>query len=155
MSEAFVPLAAFLRPVAGEPVRETFPEGCELASLAPEQEDALRATRRFRAALADALDVAVPHLLRAIALDVLRRELQLRPADIAAIARDALQRLSGEEPIAIRAHPDDLSDLAAVEFKRISDISLSRGDIVIEVRSGTIDVRLEARLDDALAVWRA
>ena len=142
MSEAFVPLAAFLRPVAGEPVRETFPEGCELASLAPEQEDALRATRRFRAALADALDV-------------LRRELQLRPADIAAIARDALQRLSGEEPIAIRAHPDDLSDLAAVEFKRISDISLSRGDIVIEVRSGTIDVRLEARLDDALAVWRA
>jgi len=154
MSEAFVPLAVFLRAAVAEPAREAPPERGELSSLAPEQEEALCAARRFRAGLADALDVALPHLLRAIARDVLGRELRLRAADVGAVACGALQRLEGKEPIAVRAHPEDLDELAALELKRIPDISLNRGDVVIELRSGTIDLRLDARLDAALAVWR-
>jgi flagellar biosynthesis/type III secretory pathway protein FliH len=158
MSEAFVPLAVFLRPAFPLPAREAAaspPPNLQLSSLSPEQEEAVRAARRFRAGLADALEVALAQLLRAIAREVLGRELQLSYADVAAIASSALQRFVGEEPIAIRAHPDDLADLAGIDINQNADNSLSRGDIAIELRSGSIDLRLETRLDEALAVWRA
>ena len=85
----------------------------------------------------------------AIARDVLARELQIAAADVAEIVRGALGSDS-HDVTSIRAHPDDLDALCAVEFERIPDATLSRGSVRLELRSGTIDLTLDARLDAVL-----
>lgn len=157
MSEEFVPLSAFLHRMPEPPLEHQLPPEPEPdVPVAPDRRDEdLRAVLLFRAALADALDVAIDGLLRSIARDVLARELRLEPADVAGIVAAALDRHAGEKVLSIRAHPADLPALAEVAAARIADDDLRRGDIVIEVRSGTIDMRLSARLEAALAAVAA
>ncbi|MFZ0032336.1 MAG: FliH/SctL family protein [Candidatus Cybelea sp.] len=159
MSDEFVPLALFLRPALGEPASEpASPAESPPPAIAldpPEHEEAIRASRRFRAALADALDAALQELLRAIASEVLARELRLGGADVAAIVATALDRFAGERIISVRVHPQDCAALGAVPIERIADDSLVPGDIRIELQWGTIDLTLDARLDAALAAWAA
>lgn len=148
MSEDFVPLAEFLHPtpeprVEGPPAPAAPPARSESA-------EAVRAARLFRAALADALDAAVEDLLRSIARDVLRRELRLDPADLEAFVIAALERHGREEVLAIRAHPGECAAVAGCGIAPTADERLQRGDVVLELRSGTIDMSLAARLHDAL-----
>ncbi len=156
MSDDFVPLAVFLRPVVREAVAEPLRAvETQIAPVADDYVETLRAARRFRAGLADALEVAVAQLLRAIANEVLARELQLGAADVATIVRTALDRFSGETVLCLRAHPQDCDALAGLEPKPIADEALQPGDIRMELRSGTIDLTLAARLDAALAACSA
>ncbi len=159
MSDEFVPLALFLRPAVSEPATEPAPPAAspplEIALRPPEREEALRAARRFRAALADALDAALQELLRTIASEVLARELRLGGADVAAIVSSALDRFADERIVSVRAHPQDCAALVAVPIERVADDSLTPGDVRIELQWGTIDLTLDARLDAALAAWAA
>lgn len=158
MSDEFVPLAFFLRPAVCEPATEpALPASpaLEIALHPPEHEEALRAARRFRAALADALDAALHELLRRIATEVLARELRLGGADVAAIVSTALDRFADERIISVRAHPQDCAALTVLPIERVADDSLMPGDVRVELQWGTIDLTLQARLDAALAAWVA
>jgi len=145
--DEFVPLDVFLRP----PQRERAAAALERPPpLARDCEEAIRAARRFRAALADAIDVAVARLLPEIARDVLARELRLASADVAAIASAALERYAGEKTLALRVHPADAGAVAELRIAAIADETLGVGDVVIELQSGTIDLRMESRLNAIL-----
>ncbi len=115
-----------------------------------ECEEAIRAARRFRAGLADAVDAAVASLLPEIARDVLARELRLAPADVAAIVAGALKRCADGKTLALRAHPSDIDALADLPIAVVADGGLLRGDVVLELHSGTIDLRMDSRLDAIL-----
>jgi flagellar biosynthesis/type III secretory pathway protein FliH len=159
MSDEFVPLALFLRPAVGEPETETataaIPPPMEIALVPLQHDAALRAARRFHAALADALEAALQELLRAIASEVLARELRLGGPDVAAIVSAALDRFAGKRILSARAHPGDCAALAVLPIQCVADDSLMPGDVRIELQSGTIDLTLDARLDAVLAVWAA
>lgn len=151
----FTPLATFLRPPREAPT-EPQPEPCAPAASLPfEYAEALGAARRFRAALCDALDLAVGRCLQTIARDVLGRELELRQSDVAAIVANALESRAAEDVLSIRANANDLQALRHLGFALVADERLRAGDIEIVLRSGTIDAKLCARLDAALALWNA
>jgi flagellar biosynthesis/type III secretory pathway protein FliH len=154
MSELYVPLAIFLRPVpppaSNEPPSPPARQEEPVSARSREHDEALRGVRRFRAGLADALENAVNGLLPMIAHDVLARELQLSPADVGAIAAAALDRFSVQDVLCVRLHPSDCDALSGFECKLIPDDSFEPGDIRIELHCGTIDVSLNARLDAAL-----
>ncbi len=159
MSDAFVPLAALLRPPA--PLQEA------LATTAPAAEPAtvpahvreserepaaaFGAARRFRAGVADALDLAVRRLLAEVAENVLARELTISGADIAAIVAKARERFARERVVAVRAHPSTRAQLRELEIEKIFDEALAPDDVILELRTGTIDLRMRARLEAALA----
>jgi flagellar biosynthesis/type III secretory pathway protein FliH len=159
MHDAFIPLAQWLAPataideVAGaasdagghaekeEARTESFDDECA----------ALSDVRRFRAALYDALEVALGVLLREIAIDVVGRELALEPCNIERIVERARERYRFEEPLSVRVHPSDLERLPAPYRKMaVADESLRSGDLMLCVRSGTIDATLGARLERVL-----
>ena len=148
MSNTFVPLAAYFRP-------STPKAACEPPPIVPaECDEAIRAARRFRAGLSDAIDAALPGLLRTIARDVLARELLLAPAEIATVAAAVVERFGAEEVVCVRAHPAELHALRDFKLKCVGDAALQPGDIRIELRSGTIESTVDARLDALLSAWQ-
>ena len=159
MPEEFVPLDEFFRRSPPEvspsgPTQSQRPSPADEAAAEPARcgfADALAAARRFRAALADALEAATGELLRDIACDVLARELELAPADVTAIAATALERYAADCPVSLRAHPDETAALATFGVAVIADPTLRRGDVALDLRDGTIDASLGARLDCVLA----
>lgn len=128
-------------PESGEPP----PAACEVEVFA--------AARRFRAALADAVDVALQRLLPEIAGEVLGRELALREADVAAIVTGKLDRCAHARPVSLRVHPSDLERLQHVEIPKDADSSLDPGDVILDLGSGTIDLRMRARLQALLVAY--
>jgi flagellar biosynthesis/type III secretory pathway protein FliH len=160
MPDGFVSLAEFLRapeveqrepvPFAVEACSDPLPDSIESEEDPDVGEEALSAARRFRAALADALDARVERLLGEIAASVLARELRLAPADVRAIVIREIE-LAGEPPLKIRAHPTECAALHDFECLVVADAALRRGDVAIEVRSGTIAATLGWRLERALA----
>jgi flagellar biosynthesis/type III secretory pathway protein FliH len=150
MSEGFVPLDRFLRP--SPPPQPPLSVVAPAETVVPEELEAtLRATRRFHASMSDALDAALPSLLRAIANDVLGRELRLEPAGMTRIVASALDRAAGEHAVAIRVHPKDHGAVASLGVTTIADAALTPGDCRIELRSGTIESSLQLRLETVLA----
>lgn len=150
MLDRFVTLSQWLAPSPApveleEAIRELDPHETGAADAA------ISDVRRFRAALADAVDVAVSDLLRDIAADVLARELRLSPSDLRAIVGRAFERYAVDEPVAVRVHPLDEASLRGLPVNVVVDPQLRRGDVVLVVRSGTIDASLGARLDRVLS----
>ena len=156
MHDTFVPLADYLRgpvPAPAEPIVAAVDQpGIDAMPLAEDAavEEALADIRRFRAALADALDVRIERLLGDIAAGVLARELHLAPVDLHAIVARELA-LAGEPPVTIHANPDECELLQAFAGSVVADPALRRGDVRIELRSGTIAATLGCRLERALA----
>jgi flagellar biosynthesis/type III secretory pathway protein FliH len=111
----------------------------------------MRAARRFRAALADAIDLALQQMLPEIARELVARELQLGRADVAVIVANAMERFSQERVLSLRAHPSELEALATLEIPSVADPSLQPGDVILELHSGTIDLRMDARLEAILS----
>jgi flagellar biosynthesis/type III secretory pathway protein FliH len=158
MPETFVPLTEFLKP------RQERESPCHAEPCDPEPreaqpkddvhsstEEAFADVRRFRAAIADALDLAVETLLREIAADVLARELRIEPANLRLIVDRACALLAREEPFAVRVHPAEAGSLEGCGLCIVGDAALRRGDAILELRSGTVDVSLGARLEAVLA----
>ncbi len=161
MPERFISLANWLAPASCEPMQPLDPstiaaEQAQVTQNIPDEYGdaiaaALSEVRRFRAALADALDAAIGELAREIAIDIVGRELHCAPVELRAIVQQARKRYGFDEPIAIRAHPDDCEQLRSEAAPVVADARLRRGDVVIEVATGTIDATLGARLDRLLA----
>jgi hypothetical protein len=158
MPDGFVHLADYVRPCRPPAAPEGETESAP-ANAAPEiaddpydgdLEQAVGDVRRFRATLADALDVALERLLLEIACDVLARELRLGPAEVASVVARARERAAADEPHAVRVHPDDAAALAACGCRIVADDRLRRGDVRLEVSSGSIDLTLGARLERVL-----
>jgi flagellar biosynthesis/type III secretory pathway protein FliH len=159
MSEGFIPLARFLSPPPPEPVALALPQSAageplvllsHPAGTFPEYAATFGVVRRFRAALADALDVAVQQLLAEIAENVVARELTLAGADVAAVVAKTRERFLNERVLRVRVHPRDRNALCGLEIDVVLDENLSPGDVIAELRSGTIDLRLRTRLEEAL-----
>jgi len=110
---------------------------------------AVRAARLFHAALGDAFDTLAAQLARDLACEVLMRELQLAPADVAALASRLLNERSAQEPLRLRVAPADAH--IACDLPVVADPRLQAGDAVLECRSGEIDARLTVRLSAILA----
>jgi flagellar biosynthesis/type III secretory pathway protein FliH len=152
MPDGFVPLDRALRP-APEPSTVSADVATAAVSMRdaePDLEDAAAEARRFRAALADALALSLERLVRDIACDVLARELVLAAPDLAAIAARALARYLDDGPLQLRVHPDDRPACAALDFPVVTDERLRAGDVVLDVRCGSIDASLGARLETVL-----
>ena len=151
MPDQFVPLDVFLRGASKAPIRDVAECAASIGAATSAAEACLcaseiAAVRRFHAALADALDASLDALLREVARDVLARELTIAPADVAAIAARALGRYEGESPLRLRVHPDDVAELSGAVHNVVADGGLRRGDVAIDLRAGTIDATLGARL---------
>lgn len=138
-------------PRAAVDVIESATGGDSDAEDARSARSALAAVRRFRAALADALDAQLDEIVREVVCELLGRELQIAHADVTAIARGALARYAADLPLRVRAHPHDVPALETLELPIVTDAALRRGDLTIELRSGTIDASLGARLEALLA----
>lgn len=155
MHDTFVPLGEYLRgpvPAPAEPVvavDEPAVDGIALGENAA-LEEALADIRRFRAALADALDVRIERLLSDVAAGVLARELHLAPVDLRAIVARELA-LAGEPPVTMYANPNECELLQAYAGCVLADPALRCGDVRIDLRSGTIVATLGCRLERALA----
>ncbi len=134
---------------AASPPSEAFDAPIDDAVVATEA--AIADARRFRAAVADALDAAVAVLARDIAADILGRELMLAPPALAAIVREATARLP--EIVRVRVHPRDLAALRACGAPAFADAALRPGDAVVEVVDGMHDATLGARFGSVLAAW--
>ena len=127
------------------------PSPVEFSPVDSAEEDVVREIRLFRARLGEALDEALAALLADIASEVLARELQLAPAQIATIVHRALERYCSEEPLRVRLHPDDLCDLRVAT---IADTNVRRGDAILELRNVSIDAGLGVRLESVLRALR-
>lgn len=138
-----------LRPQAetehiAEPVAES------TAQIHDDEVAASREIRRFRACVAEAVENAVHILCQDIAAEVVARELQLSPAAISEIVARALKRYEADNPVCVRVHPDDVSQLQTT-LRVVGDVRLRRGDAILEVRDGFIDASLGVRLESILA----
>ena len=94
--------------------------------------------------------IALERLLCDVATDVVARELQLNPVGIASIVHAAWSRYENEWPVRVRVHPDDAAVVTNVDVPLSTDAALRRGDVAIDLRSGTIDLSLGTRLECAL-----
>jgi len=146
----FVALADVLRPPpaasrADAPAPEPDPPSPSDAHVNADDDAAARAAlhdaRLFRARLADALDAAVPMLLRDLASRVLARELRIAPCDIDALVRACASRGAA---IHVRVAPGEAIAACAVPVLR--DDALAPGDAVVELEGGAIDARFGTRV---------
>jgi flagellar biosynthesis/type III secretory pathway protein FliH len=157
MPDGFITLVQWLRADA-PPVLACEPEvaieipddaPCEPAAYETLVADVCARVRRFRASLTEALDRSLADLLRDIAAEVIGRELQLAPSDLAAIVRRALERCVPDEVLAVHVHPAQI-DACRLDVPVVPDSQLRRDDATIALRSGSIDVRLGVRLERLL-----
>lgn len=157
MLETFVPMRAWFdrnsKPVTfiTEEVFETEPEAeREAIAECPDVDGAIDEARRFRAALADALQCCVADLLTDVAAEVLGREVLLAPCDVGSIVHRAIARYD-MQPLGIRVHPDDAPALESLGIAVIADDSLRGGDAIIETKHGSVDASLGVRLERVLS----
>jgi flagellar biosynthesis/type III secretory pathway protein FliH len=151
MPDDFVPMRAWLQPpplLREEAVAEEAEILDESFDVEEEASDPIRNAMRFQAALEDALTYCLDALLTDLSSDVLARELQLKPCDMARVVKSALARYDAE-PVSIRVHSADAAALESYPI-RIDD-TLRRGDAVIELHCGTIDAKLGTRLERVLS----
>jgi flagellar biosynthesis/type III secretory pathway protein FliH len=147
VDERFISLAAFVRgpaPAAG-PVAPAVVRGVidfAHADLATE-------LSLMRLAALEAFERSTAQALRLFASDVLARELALSPADIEALVKRALASFAEHEPVAISVSPSDAERVRAQVPVRI-DPALEAGDLVVQVRDGTLESQFSFRLEDAL-----
>ncbi len=152
MLEEFVSLRNLFSSAPAEPVPEPAEDAAPPPALLEADDlcELLSEIRCFRARLTDAFDTSYERLLRDLASAVLARELALAPADLAAIARRALDRAMEEEPVQLRAHPTDIETLRPLRIGIQADSSLRPGDCVIDLIDGEIDASLGVRVEAVL-----
>lgn len=105
-----------------------------------------REVRLFRARLEETARTAVQALLLDIAAAVLARELELAPADIAAIVDRVIAQYRAEEPVRVRVNARD-AERVRCDLPVLPDDSLLPGDAVLELRAGSAIATLGARVD--------
>jgi len=108
----------------------------------------------------------VENEVASLAVDVARRiiglELTTRPELVADMCLKSLESLRGSRNVAVRANPEDVSILEGANRQLAgsvgpstglviqSDPTLSRGDCVVSSELGSIDARIDSRLESLL-----
>ncbi len=169
MVDGFIPLAAFVRaarrsdepgaPVRDEnsssqaipPVRDPRPQAAEPGPqhAEPPRPEVVQELVLMRLAALEAYERARLRLLESLADEVLARELQLAPADIAVLARRALAAFAEQEPLALVLAPQD-AERVALALPVRADPALEPGDLIVEVRDGEVESRFAFRARRAL-----
>jgi flagellar biosynthesis/type III secretory pathway protein FliH len=88
-------------------------------------------------------------MLRTLARDVLGRELSIAPADLDALAAEALAAFAGADPVSLRVSAADAERVRSPLPVSI-DPALEVGDLVVDVRDGAFESRFTFRLEAAL-----
>lgn len=95
-----------------------------------------------------------------IARQVVRTELQTRPALVEAVAQEALSTLlHSARHVQVHVHPEDHAllvergqlDLESRNARLVADASVTRGGCIVESDIGTVDAAIETRWRQALA----
>lgn len=149
--------------------REGFEEGrraglesarAEAAAHARALEQALDALARPFEGLEQRFHEEVVELVRAVARQLLRRELRLDPGHVVGVVREGLAALPmAATDVVVRLHPDDAAalreSLAPAEGERSwriePDPLMERGDCVVLTPQSQVDGRLETRLGRTIA----
>lgn len=104
------------------------------------------------------------HLITAALSRLLRRELELAPADIANIVDELLGQFVAASTVYVRVHPSDADAVreaspvlalrhgGTVAPQVVPDVSFKPGDCVIAADGVEIDARIEVRLDELARV---
>ena len=147
----FIPLVEYMRSKHMElqtPEESTIPQ----PSVERPADDARAgaAARLFYARLEDALQAALPNLLRDCVHTILGRELCCEPVEFQAIVTRLIESLRDEEPLRLRVHPSRIETLTC-DLPLHGDADLGCNDCVIELRSGSFDARLTTRIDALIA----
>jgi len=131
-------------------------EGTASASAAAARHlEVIRTAAESGTAIRDGMiDEAMPAIARAVAMAcrrVVGAAFQADPSLTADACADAVRAAAGQQIISIRVHPGALDAVRAclvdvADYVR-SDESLEFGGCVIDLRNGTIDATLDARLD--------
>lgn len=114
----------------------------------------LKAARLGEQARSDALEIGFQ-----IARRIIDAELKASPEPLFAMVKSAVRRLGDARRVTLRLHPDDATLLESKEVRQrigltlmqvevIADARLGRGDCVIDSEVGSIDGRIDARLDE-------
>ncbi len=106
--------------------------------------------------------ISVERDAQALALEAARHivgeAIALEPDRVEAIVRSALLRARRTHPCEVHVHPDDVAALERARLEPsvqiVSDASIARGGCIVRNPLGTIDARVEVRLD-AIAHWLA
>ncbi|HET7815348.1 MAG TPA: FliH/SctL family protein [Candidatus Baltobacteraceae bacterium] len=141
--EAPVPDVRFVEPVLPSP-----------EPACSHDAEALRECRLFHARVEELVERRAAHLLEEIAEIVLARELESAPPALEKIVRRALLRLAAEEPMRVRVNAADLESVVYLGVPAVADPQLQRGDAVIDVRDGEIDLSLASRLQSVIQAWQ-
>ena len=112
-------------------------------------DDVFSSIRCVRAALEDAIEMMRADLIADIAAEIVGRELRLAPAELDTIVETAVARYADESPCVVRVNPTDVEKITS-GVRVVPDSSLRTGDVVVEVRAGSIDARLGTRLERIL-----
>jgi len=128
---------------SGAAAPETGGDDCAFARLSKD-------LALMRVAALEAFESGTERLLRALADDVLARELALAPADVAALAAHALAAYAEHEPVEIVVAPCDAERVRAPVAVR-ADPTLGPGDLVVRVRDGAFESTFAFRNAGALA----
>lgn len=156
MAETFRSFAELLA-AREAPVPDSFenePPERQTETACTHDAEALRACRLFHARVEDLVERRAAQLVEEIAEIVLARELELAPPGIERIVRRALLRLAAEEPVRVRVNAADVESAAYLGIPAVADPVLQRGDAVIDVRDGAIDLTLASRLQCVLSAWQ-
>lgn len=136
--------------------REARAEGLAAANL--EAARLLLEASRTRDAALLAAERDARRLALEAATHIVGEAIALEPDRIAAIVRSALTRARQMHSCEVHVHPEDLSALERAKLndsvRLVADATISRGGCVIRSALGTIDARVEVRID-AIARWLA
>jgi flagellar biosynthesis/type III secretory pathway protein FliH len=115
--------------------------------------DALHAHHERASVLAGLEDELVALLLRALAR-LVEDELRLAPEHVRAIARAELERLGRAHRATLHVHPEDVCHVSCLLEENMTasltleaDPTLARGDCVLVSEIGTVDARIQTRID--------
>lgn len=151
-----MPLASFLRgectpASAGVPAEiaiDTAPPAPPLVAALPHAE-VLSELVRMRLFALEAFERGVESLLASFAREVLARELATAPADLTALASQAVAAFHRDEPVRLVIGPADAARVTSSLPVRV-DPALQAGDLVVEVATGAFESPLAFRLASAL-----
>jgi flagellar assembly protein FliH len=109
--------------------------------------------------VADRCEQSSVDLAFQIARRIIGQELELKPENVTAVVRGALEQVLDCDRVRLRVHPADFSHLrtveeelkatlgASVQFELRSDNEVERGGCLIETEKGTLDARIASQLE--------
>jgi hypothetical protein len=156
--EGFVPLASLLRgEEKGKKDRVPVEPAIAVAATPPPadvsspnaHENTIAELVRMRLFALEAFERGVESMLASFGRDVLARELAMAPADLSALASQALAAFHRDEPIRLVLSPADAARTSSPLPQRV-DPSLQAGDLVVEVAAGAFESPLAFRLSSTV-----